>query len=113
MDLEPRLAGPDGEDAGLLLDDQDLLPGEGADDLHQLLGLDGDPALALDVRLAPRGEGDVQVGGRQVEPVLAGGEQQVGKDRDGRLALDDALHRGQLAQELATGDTDFHSLFSI
>ena len=58
-------------------------------------------------------ERDVEVGSGQVELVLAGRQQQVREDRDGGLALDDALHRGQLAQELATGDADFHSLFSV
>ena len=70
-------------------------------------------ALALHVGVAPRGERDVEVGRRQVELVLAGGEQQVREDRDGRLALDDPLHGDQLAQEVATVEADFHSLFSV
>ena len=71
------------------------------------------PPSSLDVGLAPRGQRDVEVGGGEVEPVLAGGEQQVGEHRDGRLALDDALHRDQLAQKLAAVEADFHSLFSV
>jgi hypothetical protein len=36
----------------------------------------------------------------------------VGKDGDRRLALDDALHRTELGEELATMDPNFHGASS-
>src|SRR6185436_15691228 len=84
-----------------------------ADDLHELLGLDGDAALALDVRVAPGRQRDVEIGRGQVELVLAGGQQQVREDGDGRLALDDSLHRAKLTQELTAIEADLHSLLRL
>ena len=93
--------------------EENLLGGQRADDLHELLGLDGDAALALHLRVTPRGQRDIEVGRGQVELVLAGGQQQVREDGDGRLALDDPLHRDELPQEFTAIEANLHSLLRL
>ena len=48
----------------------------------------------------------VEVGGGDGQLVVRGFEEEVREDGDGRLALDDGLGRGQLAQQLGAGDGD-------
>jgi hypothetical protein len=102
-DVEPARAGVGGErELGAL--------GQLAHDLVQqvrrrrhralLLGRDGDVLDDL----------DVEIGGADRQPLGLGLDQHVAEDRDGVLALDDALGVAHRAEECAALDRDLHRL---
>jgi hypothetical protein len=67
----------------------------------------------LDLALAPGSQRDVEVGRREVQPVVARLEEDVGQRRDGGLTLDDPLHGAELGQELRAVDPEIHGLPSL
>jgi len=99
VDGESRAAGGDLQPVLVGELEHHLVTDDGADDLEELTGLNGDTALALDLRLAPGGQGDIEIRRGHLEPVLTALEQQMGEHRYGGSTLDDSLHRGELVQE--------------
>src|SRR6185503_610035 len=71
--------------------------------------LHGDRAGPADVRLAPSGERDVEIGGGEGELAVAGVEEEVGEDRDRRPPFDDALEKRELRQQRVALETDVHT----
>ena len=73
----------------------DPLAGKGADELAQETGGNGDGAFLLDAGADPGGDGDFQVGGRELQHGLLGAEQDVLGDGQGGTGGNGPSDQGQ------------------
>lgn len=92
--------------------DGDFAVGEELDVVVELAGGDGAGAGFLDLGFGGGAQGLVEVGGGDVDEAtlgaIGGVNEEVGKDGDGGLALDDGLDGGELFEEVLAGDGDLH-----
>src|SRR5208283_5773293 len=86
--------------------DRDVALGQQLDVVVELARGNGACAGLLDFGRATGAYALVEVGGGDGERVVCRLEEEVGEDGDGRLALDDRLSGGQLAQQLGAGYGD-------
>ncbi len=82
--------------------------GQFADDLVEGVGRGGDLALDIHLGLGLVDHLHVEVGGGERQLVVAGAEQNVGQDRNGIAALDDALHVPEGLEERGSFDGQLH-----
>ena len=86
----------------------DVALGEGARDLVELLGPEGDGALLHHLGGAAAAQGDVEIGSGYSHLAPPGLHQDIGEDRDGVLPLHDSLHELEFLHEVVAADDDFH-----
>ncbi len=78
------------------------------DDLEELLRRQRQRAALGDRRLAPAPKADLEIRREQLHLVARRLDQDVGKNRNRVLALDDALKQLQFAQQIGLADDEFH-----
>ena len=84
----------------------DVAIGQELDVVVEFARGDGAGAGLLDLRRATGAQRLVEVGGGDGERAVCGFEEKVREDGDGRLALDDGLRGGELAEQLGARDGD-------
>jgi hypothetical protein len=107
---EARLARLD-QERPLVLDlEPHLVRDDGAHDLGELLGLNGEGPFALDLGRDGAGQRDIEIGGRELKVLARGAQEDMRKDRNRRAAFDDSLHGTEFCKEEVTPKAQFHSL---
>ena len=83
--------------------------GQGADQIGQQAVRDGNIPLLLNHGPNPGGDGDFQIGGRELEHPLVAAQQHVLGDGQGGAAGDGAANGGQTTGQILLKARKFHS----
>ena len=78
------------------------------DDLVELLRRQRQRPALGDRRVTPAAQPDLEVGRQELHFAVRRFDEHVGENRDGVLALDDALEELQFAQQIRLADDQFH-----
>ncbi len=88
----------------------DALAGEGGDEVGQQTSGDGDGTLLLHLGADPAGDGDLQVGGDELEAALVAGEKDVRGLRESAAGSHGPAHDGQTLGEVFLERGYLHSV---
>ena len=80
--------------------EQDVVVGQRVDQVGQQARRHGDRALVCDLRADPAGDAQLQVGGRQAQAALIGGEQDVAEHRQGAARRNGPRNHAQSMRQL-------------